>query len=257
MRKPLSSAGYDTDKFPPYLRVYEELFAPLLERDIRLLEIGVKKGGSLLLWRDYFPRGRIVGLDVEPVEVPDPTGRIVVFQGLQQDTRLLADIGGKMAPAGFDVIIDDGSHIGEYTRTSFWFLFPRHLKPGGLYVIEDWGTGYWNSWADGLRFGGRTDPPGSAPREASVHETRLGAYVRKALGKLSPAMLARDRGTGGHTAGMVGFIKELVDECAMADITHPTLGTPPFRASQLERLQVTPGQVVVVKARSDNLLGPA
>lgn len=43
----------------------------------------------------------------------------------------------------------------------------------------------------------------------------------------------------------------------MADITHPTLGTPPFRASQFERLQVTPGQVVVVKARSDHPLGPA
>src|SRR5438309_8699047 len=53
---------------------------------------------------------------------------------------------GETAPEGFDVIIDDCSHIGELTRISFWHLFEHHLKPGGLYVIEDWSTGYWDSW---------------------------------------------------------------------------------------------------------------
>src|SRR5687768_6430550 len=44
---------YDTDKagHTHYLRNYEEHFAPLRDREVRLLELGVKEGGSLLMWR--------------------------------------------------------------------------------------------------------------------------------------------------------------------------------------------------------------
>jgi hypothetical protein len=34
-------------------------------------------------------------------------------------------------------VIDDGSHLLEETTRSFGTLFPR-LRPGGLYVLEDW-----------------------------------------------------------------------------------------------------------------------
>jgi spermidine synthase len=50
----------------------------------------------------------------------------------------------KTAPEGFDIIIDDASHFGDLTKIAFWHLFDNHLKPSGLYVIEDWGTGYWS-----------------------------------------------------------------------------------------------------------------
>ena len=50
------------------------------------------------------------------------------------------------------IIIDDCSHIGEFTALSFWHLFDRHLKPGGLYVIEDWGTGYMRGTPDGKAY---------------------------------------------------------------------------------------------------------
>ena len=62
-KKTLDASKYDTDKaaHTHYLRNYEEYFRPLLERDIRLLELGVYHGGSLLLWRDYFARGLVVG----------------------------------------------------------------------------------------------------------------------------------------------------------------------------------------------------
>ena len=52
---------------------------------------------------------------------------------------------------GFDIIIDDASHIGELTKATFWHLFDRHLKPGGLYAIEDWGTGYLDDFPDGKK----------------------------------------------------------------------------------------------------------
>jgi hypothetical protein len=80
----------DTEKPPGYLRKYEKAFSPLLDKEVRLLELGVHKGGSLIMWRDYFPRGIIVGLDINPpAQIDDPTGRIKVYQGGQEDTLLL------------------------------------------------------------------------------------------------------------------------------------------------------------------------
>ena len=53
-KRTLDASNYDTDKaaHTHYLRNYEEYFRPLLDRDVRLLELGVLKGGSLLLWRE-------------------------------------------------------------------------------------------------------------------------------------------------------------------------------------------------------------
>ncbi|MGI8835645.1 MAG: hypothetical protein ACR2H4_03285, partial [Pyrinomonadaceae bacterium] len=104
----IDPANYDTDKadHAHYLRNYEDYFQPLLARDLKLLELGVYKGGSLLLWRDYFPQGLIVGLDLQQVHLDDPTGRIRIYQGMQQDTQLLDRIARENAPDGFDVIID-------------------------------------------------------------------------------------------------------------------------------------------------------
>src|SRR6266850_8052102 len=158
-RKKLDANNYDTDKsqHPHYLRSYEAYLQPLLDRDIRLLELGVYKGGSLLLWRDYFENGLIIGLDLNLVAINDPTGRIKIYQGMQQDRDLLNRIGRETAPQGFDVIIDDCSHIGELTRISFWHLFDNHLKPGGLFVIEDWSASYWDTWFDGVAFRPRSN----------------------------------------------------------------------------------------------------
>lgn len=65
----LQPCKYDTDKGEGYLRVYERFFYPLKNAKVNLLEVGVYKGGSLLLWRDYFPNGNIVGIDINPVEI--------------------------------------------------------------------------------------------------------------------------------------------------------------------------------------------
>jgi SAM-dependent methyltransferase len=206
----LAARGYDTDKEEPYLRRYERYFAPLREREVRLLEIGVLRGGSLLLWRDYFQRAVMAGLDKDSVELDDPSGRIRLFQGDQSDTDLLTRIATEVAPDGFDVVIDDASHIASPTRAGFWHIFDNHLKPGGVYVIEDWGTGYWKSWPDGRAYRGSK-----------------------------------------HAAGMVGLVKELVDECGIEDITHPELGKPPQRRSRIDHMQVSWGQVFVVKSSAE------
>ena len=56
----------------------------------------------------------------------------------QGDQDRLADlVAADLGDAPLDVVIDDASHRYRPTVASFEVLFPR-LRPGGVYVIEDW-----------------------------------------------------------------------------------------------------------------------
>lgn len=44
-----------------------------------------------------------------------------------------------------DIVIDDASHLYGPTKRSFETLFPE-LRPGGLYIIEDWAWAHWPSY---------------------------------------------------------------------------------------------------------------
>ena len=108
---------YDTDKITNrYLERYDPILQPWVDKKITLLEIGIYRGGSLLLWRDYFSQGTIVGVDVALPKDFAPPDRIHVYEGSQADTRFLTEVANKVAPEGFDIIIDDASHNGELTK---------------------------------------------------------------------------------------------------------------------------------------------
>lgn len=253
MKKKLDATGYDTDKSRQYLDNYEEFFRPLTDKRIKLLELGVKNGDSLLMWRDYFENGTIVGMDIKPVNIEDPSGRIHFYAGLQQDTAFLDHICRKSAPDGFDVIIDDCSHIGDFTCISFWHLFNNHLKPEGIYVIEDWGTGYWDIYPDGKRYNSKCQYRLSSPSKSKlgriINDSKYFTkkpLLKKLLNKIMIQFIARK--FPNHNFGMVGFIKTLVDECGMADITHQKFGIPPQRQSKFKKMQISHGQVFMIKA---------
>jgi hypothetical protein len=246
---------YDTDKadHTHYLRNYEENFSSLVDKNVRLLELGVRTGGSLLLWRDYFPRGLIVGLDINSVRIEDETGRIRTYQGAQEDTGLLDRIAAEAAPDGFDIIIDDCSHIGVLSRVSFWHLFDNYLKSGGLYIIEDWGTGYWDHWVDGVSYrpGRKTFNHtwyrlirGIARLQRNRFLNRI-PLLKSFLRRAKAAAIKRDYHA--HEYGMVGFIKELVDELGMADIGAATAGGPRLHA-KFREMRLFHSHLFVTKA---------
>lgn len=247
---------YNTDKAEnaQYLRNYETVFGEFTDREVSLLELGIHHGGSLELWKDYFPKGLIVGLDINPVRLSDVSGRIRTYQGAQQNTDLLDRIGRECAPNGFDLIIDDCSHIAVFSRISFWHLFDHHLKSGGIYVIEDWGTGYWDTWPDGVRFRVRSKGyPRSLPFMASViiglqRNQRLiaSSFVSRVLARAKAVALNGEYHS--HNFGMVGFIKELIDELGMKDITNPEFGITPHRQSKFREMRVWPSHLFIVKA---------
>ncbi len=138
---------YKTDKITNhYLQCYDEVFSDIWNDTLSILELGIFKGNSLTLWNDYFPNSRIYGIDIFLPEDYIPTNRIKIYQGRQDDPAILNKIINDSGQ--LDIIIDDCSHIRKFTEKSFWHLF-KYLKSGGIYAIEDWGTGYWDYWIDG------------------------------------------------------------------------------------------------------------
>ena len=224
--KKLNLDSYDTDKIAHrYPDVYDPMLAPWVSKEVKLLEIGIHKGGSLQFWRDYFPLGVITGIDIKLPEHFVPGERIQLFEGSQSDKQFLSDVANKIAPEGFDIIIDDASHVGTLTKTAFWHLFDNHLKPGGLYAIEDWGTGYLDDFPDGKRLDTVTSPTPSAS-EADNTRTKVPFPC--------------------HSYGMVGFIKELVDEQGAASVTMER-PIDERRASRFKQVVITPCIVFVTK----------
>ncbi|MDX1479769.1 MAG: hypothetical protein R3301_18785 [Saprospiraceae bacterium] len=205
-----STSIFDLDHYAKkpeaYLARYDQHFRHLRHRPVRVLELGVFRGGSMALWQQYFPNGRIAGLDYNQIGHPE-LERVKVYHGLQQDTALLTRIAEEQAPDGFDIIIDDCSHLAELTRASFRHLFDNHLVPGGIYVIEDWGIGYAPDWPDGATY--------QEPEMSPVHPQADALDNRKvAAGITYPGM----RQFKSHTYGLPGFIKQLTDELAHISI---------------------------------------
>ena len=154
---PLSTlaALYGSDKLEHgFCGFYHRLLAEVRDRYAKVLEIGVFKGASLRMWRDYFPRAAVHGFDLSP-PIFNAEPRIALHQGDQANRRSLNALLAETGP-DFDLIIDDGGHTMEQQQVSFAFLFPL-LRPGGLYIIEDLHTSFAQEigwYRDGRRVGG-------------------------------------------------------------------------------------------------------
>lgn len=141
---------FGTDKATKhhYTQHYERHLAHLRDTEFNLLEIGIggykrdrEGGASLRMWKHFFPKAQIIGLDIEDKSFVDRR-RIKSYRGSQVDQALLERIVKEDGP--LQVIIDDGSHRPEHIRETFRILFPL-LVADGIYVIEDTQTSYWPS----------------------------------------------------------------------------------------------------------------
>jgi SAM-dependent methyltransferase len=245
------AASFDTDKTESntYIENFERHFGPLRQEPVKMLELGVFRGGSMLTWHEYFPQGLIVGLDMLPNPIANMPDRMRFYQGSQVDMQLLDRIAAECAPEGFDIVLDDASHLGKLTRASYRNLFHKHLKPGGIYVVEDWGTGYWANWPDGSLYRPAIELLTRAPAWNPSLRWRI-ARKLGLVGRKQPQHLDSDPSFSVNNFGMVGFIKELVDEIAWPDITSPGRGDPGqgMRGSTIREMALYCGHAFVVKA---------
>ncbi len=139
-----------------YGEAYHALLRPFRYKPTKLLEIGLLSGDSILAWRCFFPFGTTIGIDIDSKDhLAGKRTRIYrADQGSASDLALLCEREGP-----FDIIIDDGSHFNHHQIFSFRHLFP-HLRDGGIYIIEDVQTSFWNDMQLGIDWDGRhiTDP---------------------------------------------------------------------------------------------------
>lgn len=122
-----------------YLRLYERRLHGFRDAEFTLIEVGVHHGGSVATWGHYFPRARIVGLDVNPACLALESGNVAIRIGDASDSAFLFDVVSEFGRPR--VFIDDGSHRWDHQIATFQTMFPL-LVPGGHYILEDLDTSF-------------------------------------------------------------------------------------------------------------------
>ena len=120
-----------------FIEIYDRYFSHLKDQKINILEIGIERGDSLRMWREYFTNASICAIDLHDRNISVDNTDILI--GDQSDYSFLEIIVKKYKK--FDVIIDDGSHQSKHIISSFNFLF-NYIADNGLYIIEDLQTSY-------------------------------------------------------------------------------------------------------------------
>jgi cephalosporin hydroxylase len=139
--------GKIVHKWHHYIPLYDKYFSRYRGTKVRMLEIGVAKGGSLSMWRKYFGQDAILfGIDIDPAcaTFNGEDGQVRI--GSQDDDQFLRAVVEEMG--GVDIVLDDGSHMMRHIKSSLECLFPL-LQDGGIYFVEDLHTCYWRDWGGG------------------------------------------------------------------------------------------------------------
>ena len=146
--------GFLFYKTPELVQQYQEYFEKLeAYSPEHVFEIGLWDGGSAVFWNECFHPQKHVAIDIQAkVDAvgldryraeSGTTGSLVThWQTDQSDTGRLREIVNGELGNRLDLVIDDASHLYRQTRASFEALFP-FVRPGGMYIIEDWAWGHW------------------------------------------------------------------------------------------------------------------
>jgi len=144
-------------KPPELVRRIERMLADLQPRTI--VEVGVFQGGSTGLLAQAGRPEKLVCIDNEHrkaalegmLEAQRLTDVVKPHWGVDQADvpRVREILAAEIGSSPIDLVIDDASHLLEPTRATFDTVFPL-LRPGALYVIEDWSWahGAFNAWPD-------------------------------------------------------------------------------------------------------------
>ena len=140
------SRFFSIEKDPGRIKGYLEMVERF--KGENFVELGIASGGSAALTALVAPPRKLVAVDLKAnrVEALDELiaerglrERVLLHYGVDQADRerLASILDDEFGDEPLGLVIDDASHRLEATRASFETLFPR-LRPGGLFVIEDW-----------------------------------------------------------------------------------------------------------------------
>ena len=136
----------DLHKWLHYFDIYEENFSKFKKKKITILEIGIAKGGSLRMWKNYFgSNSKIVGIDINSACKQYQEDNIKIYIGNQTDVNFLSSVIKDIGRP--DIIIDDGGHTSNQQIISFNYLYD-HLNDKGIYLVEDTHASYHSDFQD-------------------------------------------------------------------------------------------------------------
>lgn len=130
----LKHHGSDKTDEHSYGDFYESWLLLRRELPLKILEIGIFRGASLLAFRDYLPFAEIHGVDINHKAMILGQERITTHVCNQADKRSIQCICQEHGP--FDLVIDDGSHLPQDQMKTFYDI-AQFVQDGGMYVIED------------------------------------------------------------------------------------------------------------------------
>jgi len=143
---------YDTDKSSqrknvtncrhchPYTLFYEGLFKNKRDKNLKIAELGILDGASLLMWQEYFTNAEIFGFEYNNHLIQN------FKQNFNNDRITLAniDVTNKDSIVKafseineiYDIVIEDTTHQFEDQIRCIENIY-QYLKPGGILIIED------------------------------------------------------------------------------------------------------------------------
>lgn len=148
------SDNFGSDKSPKgkvhsYTQKYFKLFSKVKDNVKAVLEIGIgtkfcmgenyNVGASLFMWKKFFKKANIYGVDIAPEAMINDVPRISTFVAHQEDGVQMHNVVNaimKETKGKLDIVIDDGSHAIQHQLATLIHLFPI-LPSGCTYVIED------------------------------------------------------------------------------------------------------------------------
>ena len=129
------------DKLLHYFDIYDTWLSKFKGKSPRVLEIGVKHGGSAELWYKHFGEGtHITGVDLNPIA--QDAEYLTLLQGNQGDSDFWDTFIKQHGDTGFDIILDDGSHENAHQILTLEKLWPL-LRSNGVFLCEDTHTSYY------------------------------------------------------------------------------------------------------------------
>jgi predicted O-methyltransferase YrrM len=143
---------YDTDKSSqrnnvtnsrhchPYTLFYESLFRSRKNENLKIAELGILEGSSLLMWKEYFTNSEIYGFEYNDNLINNfkrqfNNDRITLKNINVTDTESIIRAFNEL-DIMYDIIIDDTTHQFEDQIRVIENTY-QYLKPGGILIIED------------------------------------------------------------------------------------------------------------------------
>jgi SAM-dependent methyltransferase len=162
MCRVMTRCGSDKGRANNYTPLYSALFKERSGQPLRVFELGLGTnnpdapsnmgalgipGASLRGWRELFPRALVYGADIDQ-GILFQEDRIKTFYCDQLDRSSIRQLWSHPdLQGGVDIIIEDGLHTFE-ANISFLEGSLDHLRPGGIYVVEDIGWDCFDEWYD-------------------------------------------------------------------------------------------------------------